>query len=261
MTTEELQKAASAHLKKAMEMVKAHADHLGAVSKAHLDNVSSLNKAHGAAMDGAGSVTACKALHKAHQTHMEGVHKAHHDHIVGLAKAHTDAMAAHFGKADSPEATDVVKEPAQDGQITATDPTAGAPHSTKALTMEDLTKAIADHTATLEKRHDEEMEALVKAMLELETVASDVAAAPGIGNRAAVVATKVQQTHPVTKAGEMTDNAGQPIVAAPAVTKDDVLAANNGDQDATLKLARAIKAAPPGFVPSSLSGSGLMKRA
>jgi len=54
-------------------------------------------------MDGAGSVTACKALHKAHQTHMEGVHKAHHDHIVGLAKAHTDAMAAHFGKADSPE--------------------------------------------------------------------------------------------------------------------------------------------------------------
>ena len=261
MTTEELQKAASAHLKKAMEMVKAHADHLGAVSKAHLDNVSSLNKAHGAAMDGAGSVTACKALHKAHQTHMEGVHKAHHDHIVGLAKAHTDAMAAHFGKADSPEATAIVNEPEQTGQITATDPTAGAPHSTKALTMEDLTKAIADHTATLEKRHDEEMEALVKAMLEPETVASDVAAAPGIGNRAAVVATKVQQTHPVTKAGEMTDNAGQPIVAAPAVTKDDVLAANNGDQDATLKLARAIKAAPPGFVPSSLSGSGLMKRA
>ena len=265
MTTEELQKAASAHLKKAMEMVKAHADHLGAVSKAHLDNVSSLNKAHGAAMDGAGSVTACKALHKAHQTHMDGVHKAHHDHIVGLAKAHTDAMAAHFGKADSPEATDIVKEPTENGQITTVDPMAGAPHSTKALTLDDLNtalaKAISENTATLEKKHGEELEALVKAMLEPETVASDVAAAPGIGNRAAVVATKVQQTHPVTKAGEMTDNGGQPIAAVPAVTKDDVLASNNGDQDATLKLARSIKAAPAGFVPSSLSGAGLMKRA
>jgi hypothetical protein len=265
MTTEELQKAASAHLKKAMEMVKAHADHLGAVSKAHLDNVSSLNKAHGAAMDGAGSVTACKALHKAHQTHMDGVHKAHHDHIVGLAKAHTDAMAAHFGKADSPEATDIVKEPTENGQITTVDPMAGAPHSTKALTLDDLNtalaKAISENTATLEKKHGEELEALVKAMLEPETVASDVAAAPGIGNRAAVVTTKVQQTHPVTKAGEMTDTGGQPVAVAPAVTKDDVLASNNGDQDATLKLARSIKAAPAGFVPSSLSGSGLMKRA
>src|ERR1035438_964906 len=189
-----------------MEMVKAHANHLGAVSKAHLDNVSSLNAAHGAAMDGAGSVTACKALHKAHANHMDGVHKAFHDHVDGLAKAHVAAMGDHFGKADSPAATDIVKEPTENGQIATIDPMAGAPHSTKALTLEDLNKAIADHSATLEKRHDEEMEALVKAMLEPETVASDVAAAPGIGNRVAVVATKVQQTHPVTKAAEMTDN-------------------------------------------------------
>jgi hypothetical protein len=269
MTTEELQKAASAHLKKAMEMVKAHADHLGAVSKAHMDNVSSLNKAHGAAMDGCGSVTACKALHKAHAMHMDGVHKAHHDHIVGLAKAHSDAMSDHFGKADSPAASDITTAATNEGEVTpatvgggSQGAYPGAPQS-KALTMDDLNtalaKAIADNTAALEKKHGDELESLVKALLEPETIVSDAAPAAGIGDRTDVVKTKVQQTHPVTKAGEMTDNAGQPTEVATVVSAADVIAANNGDQGALLKMARGIKADPNG-VPASIMNSGAFSK-
>jgi hypothetical protein len=269
MTTEELQKAASAHLKKAMEMVKAHCDHLGAVSKAHMENVSSLNQAHGAAMNGAGSVTACKSLHKAHSDHMDGVHKAHHDHMVALGKAHHDAMADHFGKANSPDAEAITTAATNDGEVKPVTVAAGsqgaypgAPHS-KALTTEDLTKAVTDGIAKAKEQWDkdqtETLTAFAKALVgEMET--DGAAPTGGIGDRNSTAPTKVHATHPVTKAGEMTDSSGQPLskgAEAPVIAPADVMAAVNGDQTALLKMARGIKANPSG-VPQSLMNTKLM---
>jgi hypothetical protein len=268
MTTDELKKAASAHLKKAMEMVKAHCDHLGAVSKAHMDNVSSLNKAHGAAMDGCGSMTACKALHKAHSTHMEGVHKAHHEHIGALAKAHSDSMSEHFGKADSPAAGSIVDDADNSGQVGSEavgggsqGAYPGAPGAAKGVTVEELTKMLEARDEKLVEKmlasNADGMTVLVKALLGGEVV-SDAPPAGGVGDRTLIVNKTVHQTHPVTKAGEMTDQGGQPVVKIEPVAQADVVAAlTTGDQGALLKMAQGIKA-NPGGVPASLMSTKLM---
>jgi hypothetical protein len=70
---------------------------MGDVNQGHQDNVCSLQKAHSAAMDGAHSVQAARALTKAHNTHMMAVHKAHLASVArlheGFQKIMTDALS------------------------------------------------------------------------------------------------------------------------------------------------------------------------
>jgi hypothetical protein len=259
----ELQKKASAHLAKAKEMVKAHVEHMGNVFKAHLDHVTALHQAHLDGVNSAANLDVAKGMAKAHNGMMGAVCKAHHDHVNSLHKAFGEDMSNHLSKIDSPPAQSIVNAATVGGEPHAADP-AAAPRNasmdspgTKALTMEDLQKALKENNEAMEKQHADEMKTLLEAAFG-PVVEDDRVAKGGIGNRAEVVS-KVHQTHPVTKVGDMTNQNGEVTVQASIVTKDDVIAMGNGDQAALLKVARSITSSPTG-VPASLQGMKLLSR-
>jgi hypothetical protein len=269
MTAEELKKAASAHLKKAMEMVKSHVAHKEAVHKAHFDNVAALHKAHAAAMDGCPNVAACKGLAKAHGNHMDGVHKAHLDHTMALNKAFSDGMDAHLQKADSPDAPNILSAAAVGGEpgnidLTAAGtkqvPTPGDNYSAKGVSAADLKKLLDDQKAELtkafEEKNDQTLELLAKALIGLQ---ADPDPQGGVGDRALVVNKgTVRQTQPVTKADDVANDGRPKVITGEVVTQDDVAKAlGGGDQNALLKLARGITSASN--VPAHLSGTPLFK--
>ena len=280
MTFEELKKAASAHLAKAIGMVKAHVTHMDAVSKAHHDNVMSLHKAHEGAMEACPNVTAAKAMSKAHMAHMGGVHKAHLDHMASLHKAFGDGMTQHLSKVDSPDAPNILSAAQAGGEPGAIDLTSqGTPSmdppghdNLKALTAEDLKKALDEQKTTLEKsfeaKQDETLELLAKALIALQADGVQTNAVTGIGDRAHVVqkTNTPKVTQPpivVTKVGDLANTdgtGGRQVVVGEVITQEDVVkGCGQGDQDALLKLARSIRTNPTG-VPAHLAGTKLMAR-
>lgn len=271
MTAEELQKKASAHLAKAKEMVKAHVEHMGNVMKVHLDSMAALHKAHADGVASAPNLDMAKGMASSHANTMGSVCKTHHDHVTALHKAFGDEMSDHLSKIDSPSAPNIASTAA--GSTAGSGPTPGtnagpqnesmAAPGTKALTLEDLQKALKDQAETMQKQHEEETELLIRAMfgpVDSGDTLPVAKTAPGIGDRTQIV-NKVHQTNPVSKAADMTNTTGQPVTvdtAASIITEADVIKMGNGDQDALLKMARSIK--KTNVVPQHLQGTRLLQR-
>ena len=287
MTKEELKKSAG-HIAKAKEMATSFNNHMAGVNKAHHDHVNSLHKAHVDGMAACATPGECVQKAAAHANHITAINGAHLAHATALGKAHVDAMHGVLNKAMSGYDS-AGNEPGRDTLLDSVqghgggpfpiDPTVGGPHSNsgtfgetgpfhnsgpfadfpnKALTQEDLTKALAKAREDGENKALDSFIEVFKAGLSDTADGNDVAhPAPGVGDRAQVVAAKVSQTHPVHKADDGVSTVVVPVVEA--ITKEDVIASMNGDQGALLKIARGIKSNPSG-VPSSIQGTKLMSR-
>lgn len=180
--------------------------------------------------------------------------KANHEAMVKLSKSHSDAMTAHLGKA----AGDPVSEEDVEGDGTTSTTVGGgtqggyegAPHTNaKAVTVEDIKSLLADFTKAQDEKLEENTTNVLKAVFTaMNGEAQEVQ--PGVGDRT-MTTTKVHQTTPVKKDGDM-NNPAAPPAAVEKVSPETAGAALHGDQAALLKLAKSIRPSATG-VPDSLA--------